>query len=76
MWAADPIIQHGGATATPTVPPLLTFEQLVLDVLETAASRGSQWRVLVEGHEILDADPGSDGTANEPRLVYADSATL
>ncbi|HEY0519144.1 MAG TPA: hypothetical protein VGC84_06590 [Ilumatobacteraceae bacterium] len=36
LWGADPIAQHGGATSTPTVPPLLGFDQLVLDVVETA----------------------------------------
>ncbi|MCU1517656.1 MAG: hypothetical protein JWQ75_2377, partial [Pseudarthrobacter sp.] len=40
LWAADPIIQHGGSTSSPTVPPLLTFGQLVLDLVETGASEG------------------------------------
>jgi hypothetical protein len=40
LWAADPIVQHGGGTSNPTVPPLLTFDQLVLDVVETGAAEG------------------------------------
>ncbi|MGO4385144.1 hypothetical protein, partial [Specibacter sp. RAF43] len=38
LWGADPIVQHGGGTTSPTVPPLLTVDQLVLDVMETAAA--------------------------------------
>ena len=38
LWGADPIVQHGGSTSNPTVPPLLMFEQLVLDVVETGAA--------------------------------------
>lgn len=41
LWAADPIIQHGGTTSTPTVPPLLTFDQLVLDVVESSAAQSA-----------------------------------
>jgi hypothetical protein len=40
-----------------------------------------QWRVLVEEHELLDADPidesnESGATTITPRLVYADAVTL
>ncbi|MFD7160933.1 hypothetical protein ACFV9C_40560 [Kribbella sp. NPDC059898] len=37
LWAADPVVQHGGGTSNPTVPPLLTFDQLVLDAVEIAS---------------------------------------
>lgn len=40
LWAADPIVQHGGRTTDPTNPPLLTAEHLLLDTWETAASEG------------------------------------
>jgi len=40
LWAADPIIKHGSETTNPTVPPLLTTDQLLLDLLETAVSPG------------------------------------
>ena len=32
--------------------------------------------MLVEEHELLDADPAPDGTTIVPRLVYADSVLL
>lgn len=38
MWAADPIVQHGGATSDPTIPPLLGLDQLLLDSMELGAS--------------------------------------
>ena len=38
LWAADPIVQHGGSTSDPTVPPLLGLDQLLLDSMELAAS--------------------------------------
>lgn len=41
LWAADPIIQHGGSTSSPTVPPLLTVDQLMLDLVETGAAEGA-----------------------------------
>lgn len=40
LWAADPIVRHGGSTSSPTVPPLLTLDQLVLDLVETGAAEG------------------------------------
>jgi hypothetical protein len=37
----------------------------------------SLWRVLVEEHELLDADPPpGERSARVPRLVYADSVAL
>ena len=38
----------------------------------------SSWRVLVEEHELFDADPTLPGAgpSSAPRLVYADSVTL
>ncbi|MDJ0313555.1 hypothetical protein [Arthrobacter sp. H35-D1] len=41
LWGADPIMQHGGTATQATVPPLLTFGQLVLDEAETAAASGA-----------------------------------
>ena len=49
MWGADPIAQHGGGTSTPTVPPLLTLDQLVLDLLETAAAGSVGIRPPLDG---------------------------
>ncbi|MEO8221434.1 MAG: hypothetical protein ABI563_11685, partial [Specibacter sp.] len=40
LWAADPIAMNGGPTSNPTVPPLLTLSQLLLDVMETASGEG------------------------------------
>ncbi|ALE92008.1 hypothetical protein AOC05_06115 [Arthrobacter alpinus] len=40
LWAADPIATKGGPTWTPTIPPLLTLSQLLLDVMETASAEG------------------------------------
>lgn len=58
LWAADPIAQHGGATSNPTVPPLLAFDQLVLDLAEA----GSAQQLGVEppggGHETGGRDRG------------------
>ncbi|MCW2636374.1 MAG: hypothetical protein JWQ99_2741 [Blastococcus sp.] len=58
LWAADPIVQHGGGTSNPTVPPLLAFDQLVLDLAET----GSADQLGIEppggGHEAGGRDRG------------------
>lgn len=40
LCAADPIAMNGGPTSNPTVPPLLTLSQLLLDVIETASGEG------------------------------------
>ncbi len=65
LWAADPIVQHGGGTSTPTVPPLLTFDQLVLDLVETAAAGSVGIRPPLGGEVAGGRDRGwPDGPGN------------
>jgi hypothetical protein len=49
LWAADPVVQHGGATANPTVPPLLALDQLLLDLVETGAAEAVGIRPPLDG---------------------------
>ncbi len=58
LWAADPVVQHGGATTNATVPPLLAFDQLVLDSLETAASESVGIRPPLGGEVLGGRDRG------------------
>ena len=60
LWGADPIAQHGGATSTATVPPLLTFDQLVLDAIETAAAESIAIRPPLHGEVYGGPRPGMD----------------
>jgi hypothetical protein len=65
MWGADPIVQHGGGTSNPTVPPLLTLDQLVLDLLETAAAESVGIRPPLDGQVAGGRDRGwPDGPGN------------
>lgn len=38
LWAADPVVVRGSGTNNPTVPPLLTVDQLLLDTFESSVS--------------------------------------
>ncbi|WP_454049523.1 hypothetical protein [Cellulomonas sp. Marseille-Q8402] len=49
LWAADPVQHRGGGTSSPTVPPLLTLDQLVLDLVETAAAESTGIRPPLGG---------------------------
>ncbi len=64
-WGADPIAQHGGTTSTPTVPPLLAFDQLLLDLLETAAAGSVGIQPPLDGEVVGGRDRGwPDGPGN------------
>ena len=70
LWAADPIVQHGGATTNPTVPPLLKFDQLVLDVVETGAAEAVGIRPPLDGEVFGGRDRGwPDGPGNPVALA-------
>lgn len=72
LWAADPIVQHGGPTTTPTVPPLLTFEQLVLDLVETGAAESAGIRPPLGGEAIGGRDRGwPEGPGNPVTVAGA-----
>jgi hypothetical protein len=65
LWAADPIVQHGGGTSNPTVPPLLTVDQLILDIVETGASESVGIRPPLHGAVLGGRDRGwPDGPGN------------
>lgn len=74
LWAADPIIQHGGTVKDPTVPPLLTFEQLVLDVVEAEAEK-SDLRPPLGGRVPGGRDRGWPDGPGHP-VAVADSVPL
>lgn len=72
LWAADPIVQHGGATTNPTVPPLLTFDQLVLDVVETGAAEAVGIRPPLHGEVMGGRDRGwPEGPGNPVAVAGA-----
>ncbi|MEZ0449326.1 hypothetical protein [Cellulomonas sp. ICMP 17802] len=71
LWAADPIVQHGGPTANPTVPPLLTFGQLVLDVVETGASEAVGIHPPLDGRVVGGRDRGWPEGPGNPVAVAA-----
>ncbi len=66
LWGADPIAQHGGATSTATVPPLLTFDQLVLDAMETAAAESIAIRPPLHGEVYGGRDRGWTDAPGNP----------
>lgn len=49
LWAADPVVQDGGRTSNPTVPPLLALDHLVLDAVETGAAESVGIRPPLNG---------------------------
>lgn len=49
MWAADPIIVHGGPVSDATVPPLLTAEHLLLDTWEALVDQGKNRMPPLQG---------------------------
>jgi hypothetical protein len=52
-------------------------EQNGLPALRRPGAPDSDWRVLIEEHELFDADPGPDGASKvTARLVYADTVGL
>ncbi|WP_314194571.1 hypothetical protein [uncultured Arthrobacter sp.] len=69
LWAADPIIQHGGTTSTPTVPPLLTFDQLVLDVVESSAAQSAGIQPPLGGEIYGGRDRGWQDAPGSPVTV-------
>ncbi|NUU18538.1 hypothetical protein HP550_14880 [Cellulomonas humilata] len=71
LWAADPIAQHGGPTSNPTVPPLLTFDQLLLDALETGAAESVDIRPPLHGEVFGGRDRGWPDAPGNPVAVAA-----
>lgn len=49
LWAADPIVHHGGPAGGPTVPPLLTADHIILDAIESGAANE---KAAAEGNGI------------------------
>ncbi len=75
LWAADPIVQHGGATANPTVPPFLGLDQLILDSVETGAAGALGLRPPLAGRPLGGRDRGWPYTAGNP-VAVAESVVL
>ena len=69
LWAADPIVQHGGATSNPTLPPLLSFDQLVLDLLETGAAESVDIQPPLGGEVLGGRDRGWPHAPGNPVAV-------
>ena len=67
-----------GRTQEATWTGSLTIPSTVGIPLRRPGVDGSRWRVVVEEHELLDADPErrGDDPRTLPRLVYADEVTL
>jgi len=73
LWAADPILVHGGQTSDPTVPPLLAIEHLVLDLAETGAAEAFHQAPPLGGRAVGGADRG---WPEEPGLPVAAAAAV
>jgi hypothetical protein len=71
LWGADPIAQRGGATSNPTVPPLLTPDQLVLDHLETGVAVAVGVPPPVVGGVAGGRNRGWSGARGNPVAVAA-----
>ncbi|NMR19070.1 hypothetical protein [Cellulomonas fimi] len=71
LWAADPVVQHGGATSDPTVPPLLTLDHLLLDAVETGAAEGVGIRPPLAGEVSGGRDRGWPDAPGNPVAVAA-----
>ena len=69
LWAADPIVQHSGGTSNPTVPPLLTSDQLVLDMVETGAGEAVGIRPPLGGEVLGGRDRGWPDAPGNPVAV-------
>ena len=61
--------QHGGGTSDPTVPPLLTFDQLVLDVVEASVGRDVGHRPPLGGQVLGGRDRGWPDEPGNPVAV-------
>lgn len=71
LWAADPIIHQGGGVSPATVPPLLTLDQLVLDLVETGAAEGAGIRPPLGGRPPGGRDRGWPDAPGNPVAVAA-----
>jgi hypothetical protein len=71
LWAADPIVQHGGGTANPTVPPLLTTNQLLLDTLEAEVLDATGPQAPLGGAPIGGRDRGWPSGPGSPVTIAA-----
>lgn len=71
LWAADPIIHRGGSTSSPTVPPLLTLDQLVLDLVEAGAAEGVGARPPLGGRPPGGRERGWPDAPGNPVAVAA-----
>ena len=69
LWAADPIVQHGGNTANPTLPPLLTVDQLLLDLAESGAAQGVGIQPPLHGEVFGGRDRGWSHEPGNPVAV-------
>ncbi|HEY3337568.1 MAG TPA: hypothetical protein VGK18_03620 [Propionicimonas sp.] len=69
LWAADPIVQEGGGTTNPTVPPLLAVDQLLLDLAETGAAQGVGIRPPLHGEVFGGRDRGWTHEPGNPVAV-------
>ncbi|GAA1521255.1 hypothetical protein [Kribbella lupini] len=71
LWAADPVVQDGGRTSNPTVPPLLAFDHLVLDAVETGAAESVDIRPPLHGEVLGGRDRGWTDEPGNPVAVAA-----
>ena len=67
LWAADPIVQHGGATSNPTVPPLLSLRPAACSTsFETAAAESVGIRPPLGGEVFGGRDRGWPDAPGHP----------
>ncbi|WP_282947977.1 hypothetical protein [Cellulomonas endometrii] len=71
LWAADPVVQDGGPASGATVPPLLALDQLVLDLVETAAAEGAGIRPPLGGEPPGGSERGWPDEPGSPVAVAA-----
>ena len=69
IWGADPIAQHGGTPSTPTVPPLLTVDHLILDSIEAGMAETLGIRPPLGGEVLGGRDRGWADTPGSPVAV-------
>ncbi len=71
LWAADPIAWRGARVSTPTVPPLLSSDHLLLDTWETAVSEAVKISPPLGGQVPGGRDRGWPKASGQPVAVAA-----
>ena len=71
LWGADPVTVRGGAVTSPTVPPLLTLDHLLLDAAETSRAEEAEIRPPLHGRAAGGRERGWPQGPGHPVAVDA-----